>query len=296
MKVINELRVEPALRDRYQVWLFMYPTGTPFPLSAARLRQALDDLRRAVDPSGADPALDRAVLIGHSMGGLISKMMVQESGDALWKLVAARPFADLRATPENIAMLKRVFFFSPHPSVRRVIFIATPHRGSVLGDQFIGRLTDRLIRLPNPLRATYRALLAQNGPEFFTPAIRAGLPSSIDELRRDSPLLVTLARLPVRPGVPCHSIIGRLEADGPLEDSSDSVVPSVSAHIDWAASERIVPGDHGCQDDPEAMEEIRRILFVHLDGVDREASAPLDPAARGTRPGPSAAPAPAPAP
>ena len=263
LKVINDLRGDPALRDRYQFWLFMYPTGTPFPLSAANLRKALGELRQAIDPRQADAALDRMVLVGHSMGGLISKMLVLESGDALWKLASTRSIEELRASPETRELLKRVFYFEPHPSIRRVVFIATPHRGSELGDQFIGRLADRLIRLPNPLKATYRALLAQNGPEAFTKEIRAGLPSSIDELRRDNPLLLTLGRLPIRPEVPFHSIIGQKEP-GPPESGSDGVVPYASAHLDGAASERIVRGDHGCQDGPETIEELRRILTLHL--------------------------------
>src|SRR6185312_7529073 len=129
MKVINDLRGDPILRDRYQFWLFMYPTGTPFPVSAAGLRKGLDELREAIDPSHADKALDRIVVVGHSMGGLISKMMIERSGDDLWKLIGRRPFEELQATPEHKEMLRRVFFFEPHPSVARVVFVATPHRG-----------------------------------------------------------------------------------------------------------------------------------------------------------------------
>jgi pimeloyl-ACP methyl ester carboxylesterase len=264
MKVVNELRGDPALRERYQFWLFMYPTGTPFPASAAHLRRALDELRQVVDPVHADSALDQMVVVGHSMGGLISKMMVLESGNAVWKLVANRPFEDLRATNEHRDLLHQVFFFGPHPSIKRLIFIATPHRGSELGDQFIGQLAKRLIRLPGSLRSTYRVLLAQNSDDFFTPQIRAGLPTSIDELRRDNSLLATLSHLPVGPGVEYHSIIGKQEDGIRLESSSDGVVPYDSAHVDGAASELVVRGDHGCQDSPETIREIRRILSVHL--------------------------------
>ena len=262
-KVINELRGDPALRARYQFWLFMYPTGTPFPYSAAKLRDGLAELRQVVDPGHADPALDRTVLIGHSMGGLISKMLIMGSGDALWRLVSTRPFESLQATPERRQMLKQVFFFEPVAAIERVIFVATPHRGSELGDQFIGRLTDRLIRLPGSLRATYRTLLFQNGRDFFTPSARRGLPSSIDELKRDNPLLMTLSRIPFRPGVVYHSIIGQKEP-GPIPSGSDGVVPYVSSHLDGAASELIVRGDHGCQDEPDTIRDLRRILYVHL--------------------------------
>ena len=275
MKVINDLRGDQALRDRYQFWLFMYPTGTPFPVSAARLRKGLDELREVVDPTRSDKALDRTVLIGHSMGGLISKMMIERSGDELWKLIGRRPFEELQATPEHRELLRRVFFFEPHPSIARVVFVATPHRGSELGDQFIGRLADRLIRLPISLRMLYKTLLAQNGPDFFTPEIRdGGLPSSIDELRPDNRLLKTLATLPRKPGVPVHSIIGQEDPVLPIEQGSDGIVPYTSSHLNWAASELVVPGDHVCQDTPETIRELRRILYLHLGKVAPDAGPP----------------------
>jgi pimeloyl-ACP methyl ester carboxylesterase len=162
-------------------------------------------------------------------------------------------------------MLRKVAFFEPHPSISRVVFIATPHRGSELGNQFIGRLADRLIRLPLSLRLTYKALLVQNGPDFFTPEIRRdGLPSSIDELRTNNRLLMTLTRLPRKPGVPVHSIIGQFDPTLPIDQGSDGVVPYTSSHLDWADSELVVPGDHGCQDTPETIKELRRILLLHI--------------------------------
>jgi pimeloyl-ACP methyl ester carboxylesterase len=279
LQMINDLRGDPELRDRYQFWLFMYPTGNPVTVSAATLRQALAEVRETLDPRGTDPALGEMVLVGHSMGGLLAKMMAQDSGEELWKLVATRPFAEVRATPEQREMLERLFFFGPQPSVRRVVFIATPHRGSDLGNEFLGRFVDRLIRLPNPLRATYKALLTLNGPDFFTPTIRAGLPSSVDNLSRESPLLVTLGRLPLRPDVPYHSILGQKEP-GPVESGSDGVVPYASAHLDGAASEVVVPDDHTAQDHPEAIREVGRILRVHLARMDRERAAPAGPAFR----------------
>lgn len=286
MHVINALRGDPALRERYQIWLFMYPTGTPFPASAAKLRKGLDELREVVDPKHEDAAFDRAVLIGHSMGGLISKMMIEQSGDEIWKLVGRRPFEEIKAEPEQKEMMRRVFFFEPHPSIARVVFIATPHRGSDLGDEFIGRLTDRLIRLPIPMRVLYKRLLAQNGADSFTDEIRQeGLPSSIDVLRTDNPLLQTLATLPHKP-VPVHSIIGHKDPDLPIEHGSDGVVPYSSSHLDWASSELVVDGDHSCQDEVETLRELRRILYLHLGKeppVDDPAGAPAAESPAGRR-------------
>src|SRR5262249_16807369 len=120
-----------------------------------------------------------------------------------------------------------------------------------------------LIRLPRHLRSAYRDLLSSNDRGFFTPAFQHGIPTSIDELRFDNPFLVTLSRLP-RADVPTHSIIGRKHPDVPLAISNDGGLPYRSSPIAWAQSERVVIGDHGCQDIPETIAEIRRILALHL--------------------------------
>ena len=189
-------------------------------------------------------------------------MMILESGDELWKLVgtpavrgAAGPRPSARrcsATSSSSSRTRRS---------RRVVFIATPHRGSELGDQFIGRLADRLIRLPSSLRPTYRALLAQNGPDFFTPEIRDG--PAVEHRRAP-------ARQPApddaRPpagrarGSRSTRSSARRTPTVPIEQGSDGVVPYASSHLDWATSELVVPGDHGCQDGPETIRELRRIL------------------------------------
>ncbi len=262
-KVVNELRGDPSLRERYQFWIYMYPTGNPFALSAADFRRLLYEARQTVDPDASDAAFDQMVLIGHSMGGLISRLAIIESGDEMWRIIANQPFDQLNAKPEHREMLSRIFFFQPLPFVRRVVFIATPHRGSKLGDQFLGRFVDRLILIPSPLEKAHDALVPQNPPGFFTPMFLAGVPSSIDELRADNPYLTTMERLPVNARVTAHSIVGRI-GHGPLEKSTDGVVPYSSSHVDWVASECVVPVSHFCQDDPETIKELRRLLYLHL--------------------------------
>jgi hypothetical protein len=262
-RVVNELRGDPALRARYQFWIYMYPTGNPFMLSAADLRRSLAEAREAVDPDHTDPAYDRMVLIGHSMGGLLSKLMIAESGDALWRLNSNQPFDRLVAKPADRDLIGRVFFFRPLPFVRRVVFIATPHRGSRLGSEFIGRLGDRLIRLPGPLEEAHKALIAENPPHFFTADFLEGVPSSIDELTFENPYLLTIDRLLLALWVEAHSIIGKV-GNGPLEASSDGVVPYSSSHLGWVASEKIINRTHFLQDEPETIEELRRILSLHL--------------------------------
>ena len=169
-QVVNELRGDPILRSKYQFWMFMYPTGNPFLLSAADLRKALIEVRETVDPDRTDTAFDQTVLVGHSMGGILARMAVSESGDLLWANMSKQPFDQLVATAEERSMLARVLFFHPVPSVRRLIFIATPHRGSELGNQWIGRLVDSLIKLPSRISQTHDRLVEENPAGFFNRA------------------------------------------------------------------------------------------------------------------------------
>ena len=266
-KVVNELRGDPALRERYQFWMYMYPTGNPFLISAAELRVALAEARATVDPNSSDPAYDQMVMIGHSMGGLITRLMLAESGEELWRLNSDHPFEQVVASPENRDLLGRVFHFRPVPYVKRAVFIATPHRGSKLGNEWIGRLGDSLIRIPGPIEKAHNKLIADNPPGFFKGLFVAGVPSSIDELQYENPYLMTIDRLPVNSGVKAHSIIGKV-GDGPLETSSDNVVPYVSSRLDWVASEKIVADNHFCQDNDETIAELRRILIQHRDELD----------------------------
>ena len=76
--------------------------------------------------------------------------------------------------------------------------------------------------------------------------------------------LDTLVDLPLNPSVTYHTIVGNQGKQVPLENSSDGVVPYLSAHVDGAASEVVVPSGHSATGHPRTVEEIRRILYLHL--------------------------------
>jgi hypothetical protein len=46
--------------------------------------------------------------------------------------------------------------------------------------------------------------------------------------------------------------------------ASDGVVPFTSSHLEGAQSELIVPSGHPAHTNPLAVEEIKRILYLHL--------------------------------
>ncbi|MGH7292265.1 MAG: esterase/lipase family protein, partial [Myxococcota bacterium] len=94
--LMNELEIDRGIWGRYQIWLYIYNTGNPIGYSAGAMRQALEKAVRELDPGGTDPALRRMVLIGHSQGGLLTKLTVVDSGDVFWKLSSDSAFDDVR--------------------------------------------------------------------------------------------------------------------------------------------------------------------------------------------------------
>lgn len=260
----NELWGDPAIRDRYQIWHYYYPTSAP-PLYTARLlRPALDELRRTLDPTLTDPAMQRTVLITHSMGGLIGKSLVTSTGDAFWEKAFARPLDDLSITDTERATLKRAFFWEPVPHIDRVIYIAVPHRGSDFAANFIGLVGRFFAAPPVEFREFYRDIHRQD-PGALTPAyagLATGKVSSVTYLSPKNPSLLVLDSLSVSPSVTEHSIIGNRGSTAPLESTSDGVVPYPSSHLARTDSELVVPTGHDAFRHPDAVAEIKRILHL----------------------------------
>ncbi len=261
--MLNELLRDPQIQQNYQFLLYVYPTGVPIPIAAAGLRDALNQARTEFDPTGQNPRFSRMVLLGHSMGGLLSHAMAVDSGNRFWELNTDRRFDDILGPPEVLAELRHYSFFKPLPYVKRVVFLATPHRGSEYSRGFVGRVGSGLISEPDHYTKLLNQLLADN-PDAFPRRFRH-LPTSIETLEPDSPVLLALLKMQPNPEVRFHSIIGSLRPEG-VASTTDGIVPYRSAHLDGplVESERVVRSDHGVQKDPEAIREVRRILLKHL--------------------------------
>jgi pimeloyl-ACP methyl ester carboxylesterase len=259
LQTINEFRNAPELALRYQFWVFLYPTGKPIPTSAARLREALARARDTFDPDESDRAFDRMVLVGHSMGGLLSKMMVQDSNLMLWDAAITVPRDEFKAPPELQKTLDDVLIYRRRRFVSRVVFIATPHRGSPIADSRFGQVVSDLVRRPAQLDARIAELEALNGPDVISPELRGHALNAISNLRTDSPILAALNRIPIDPSVSYHSIIPLIGAS----TDTDGVVEYSSSHLEGATSELIVSGTHFSQQDPDVIRELDRILRLH---------------------------------
>jgi pimeloyl-ACP methyl ester carboxylesterase len=278
--MFNDLWSSRAIRERFEPWFFMYDTGNPIPYSAAGLRDLLTGAVGHMDPGATDACLRQMVVIGHSQGGLLTKLTAVEGGDVLWNAVARKPLDELPLSEPTRALLRSALFPHRLPFVTRVVFIATPHRGSYQALRSISGWVTRFVRMPGKLLSAAGDLAMLQADSVVVAARMKRLPTSVDNMREGNPFLTALLSLPIAPGIAKHSIIPVL-GDGPFEQGKDGVVAYRSAHLDDVDSELVVKSGHSTQAEPATIEEVRRILGLHADAVLRA----------GIRCGPDAAPA-----
>lgn len=273
MEMFNDLRGLAEIRQNYQFWFYLYPTGQPFWISATQLRADLQEMRQRLDPEGRIKSLNQMVLVGHSMGGLVSKLQTLDSHNDYWKIVSEKPFAELNATPELRESLANTFFFQANPSIQRVVTIATPHRGSEFSNSATQWISRWLIEMPQKIVRTRDEVLKDN-PNYFLDTRLLSIDTSIDSLSPDSPVLPIMLRSPRDTRVKYHNIIGHLSEKGMVgrvAGESDGVVTRTSAHLDDVASEIEVNADHvNVHRHPKSILEVRRILLEHIISIQQQ--------------------------
>jgi triacylglycerol esterase/lipase EstA (alpha/beta hydrolase family) len=259
----NEMDNDPRIHDRYQFWFFSYDSGNPIAYSASLLRQSLENAVAKLDPEGKDPALHRMIVMGHSQGGLLTRMLVVDSGDAFWRNLSSKPFDQVKMSDETRDLLQHALFVKPLPFVERVVFVATPHHGSYVAGSWFAHQGARLISMPLTITKTLTDFATINKDAMAISATR-GSPTAVDNMTPGNPFVKTLSSLPIAPNVAVNSIIP-VDGDPPYSGKNDGVVEYDSAHIEPVESEIVVRSTHSCQAKPETMEEVRRILLHHLD-------------------------------
>ncbi|WP_086132983.1 alpha/beta fold hydrolase [Methylocaldum sp. RMAD-M] len=260
-ELFNELQGDPRIRERFHIWLFLYDTGNPIAYSAGQLRAALTAAVKEFDPEGKDPALRDMVVIGHSQGGLLTKLAAIDSGSRFWDRVSSKPFDSIQVDPKTRELLRQTAFYTPLPFVGRVVFVATPHHGALLASGRIGAIAAWLVTLPVGVFSQVAQAATLTGDEKLIALLRRP-PTAVDNMNPENPGLQVLQTIRVDPRIPAHSIIC-VKGDGPKEAGDDGVVAYRSAHIDEAVTEKVVRSDHSCQGKPEVIEDIRRILLEH---------------------------------
>ena len=269
MKMFNDLNSNAWIRKRYQFWFYMYPTGQPFWLSATDMRNDLKQLRRDVDPLAESLALKEMILVGHSMGGLLSRMQVVSSGESFWGMISDYPIDEMQGSKETINGIKELVYFESDEQIRKVVTIATPHRGSKHANSLTRWLSHKVFTLPTGWTSLLEDFLSENRDLLKTNK-KLMVPTSVDSLAPDSLFIYALANAQVSSNVQFHNVVGvepksRLQEALGHEESGDGVVSVESADYPLAVSSVEVPSDHvNVHRHPQTILEVKRILLEHL--------------------------------
>jgi pimeloyl-ACP methyl ester carboxylesterase len=259
--LIQTLRGDPVIRKNYQFWFFSYPTGFPYPLSASVLRRRLDAI------NSHHPDHKEIVVIGHSMGGMIARTLITDSGMKLWNAIYDKPPAKIPFSAETRRVMSDSLIFKPRPDISRVIYASASHRGSNVASNLLGRLGSRIIGAPADLWPDEPEVLTLARPNTTGANLRR-MPNSIDFLKPDNRFVRTLDSIPTAPNIPYHSVIGDRGRGGNLDDrwpvSTDGIVPYWSSHLAGSESELIIPSHHWTNQHPQGIAEVGRILREHL--------------------------------
>lgn len=258
--MINELRGDEQIRRNYQFWFYSYPSGYPYPYSAMILRRELDAVAKRF------PMKKKMVVIGHSMGGCISRLLITDTGDKVWKQLFGKPPEQVDMSQESKDLLTEALIFPHRREVGRVIFMAAPLRGSDLATNWVGRLGSSLVKSP--------VTLLKVGTDALKTATFQGddlrlkrIPNSVDTLSPKNRFVKAINTVPVTPGIPHHVISGDRGKGGNKGNTkpimSDGIVPYWSSHMETAQSELVVPSHHSAHQNPQAIAEVKRLLKQH---------------------------------
>lgn len=260
--MIEALRGDATIRQNYQIWFFSYPTGYPYPFMAAILRDKMD----AIDSYYPDHK--PIVVIGHSMGGMIARELMTDSGMAIWNSFFTTPPDKTPLSPLARKLITKSLIFRHRTDISRVIFLSASLRGAYMATDFFGRLGEKIIGAPPDLSGVGKELAMLSKPRASDGQQLKRAPNAIDALDPNNRFVLTINELPLAKGIPYNSIIGDRGKGGHLDrtkpESSDGIVPYWSSHLDGAQSELIVPSDHWSNRSPEGIAEVRRILLLHI--------------------------------
>ncbi len=261
--LINELQIDPVIRENFQFWTVYYPSGVSTVASAAFLRNQLAGVRQTFDPDGDDLASRDLITVGHSMGGVITRMNAVEIGDRLWDKFSDRPFADIDLEAEDRAKIEDRFFWEPSPHLHTGIFFSAPHRGATMADSSLAAFGMRLIRIPTDTLAFQTRVVKTLGSFLALDFDISEITNSIGSLSPRNPVFQAVSDAPFKPDFQYYTVVGD-RGIGDTPDSSDGIVGYWSSHLDGASEELIVPTGHETFKDPNSLTLTWRILRQYL--------------------------------
>ncbi|MDI3238212.1 lipase family alpha/beta hydrolase [Acinetobacter ursingii] len=259
----NDIIGDSILREHYQVWQVFYSTNMPILESRFQIYALLKQAFGGLNPN--DPADKDAVLIGHSMGGIISRLLVSNADISQSALSMMSPYqqAKLKKHPIVSERLK----IQPITNFDRAVFMSSPNRGTDFADLWFTRAARKIIKLPGAfLGAVTDTITNQDidAKDILTRIDKGLIQNGPSDLSHKSKFMALTEDINPPKGFVFHSIIGNKTNSKDPDVMTDGIVPYKSAHLDGATSEVIIKGGHSIQETPEAVLELRRILRQHL--------------------------------
>ena len=263
IRLTNDVMGDPVLREHYQVWQVFYSTNMPILESRFQIYAIIQQSFNLVDSKA--PAKKDAVLVGHSMGGIIARLLVSDADltPAAMKLLPNRRVQQFKNDP----LFKSRLDIQPIPNFSRAIFLAAPHRGTEFADRWFTLAARKVIRLPGAFLGALTDVIQSSDPdlqEFIKDVDNGLIQNGPSDLSKNSNFTRLTKNVVPYKGMKFHSIMGNATKSDDLNIITDDVVPYTSAHLDGALSEKIIKGGHSIQETPEAVLELRRILRLQL--------------------------------
>ena len=262
IRMTNDIMGDPVLRENFQVWQVFYSTNMPILESRFQINALVQQGFAQVANNAA--AKKDAVLVGHSMGGVIARLMVSNadiSQDA-FKLVQNTRIEQFKDKPLFQARLQ----MQPIPNFSRAIFLATPNRGTEYANRWHTKLARKIIRVPGAFLGAFAdTLQGEIGLKEFVKELGHDLiQNGPSDLSENSKFNVLTKNIQPYTGFKFHSIIGNTVDTTEPQLMSDGIVSYESAYLQGAVSSKVIKGGHSIQETPEAVLELRRILRLHL--------------------------------
>ncbi|AOA58679.1 lipase family alpha/beta hydrolase [Acinetobacter larvae] len=263
IRLTNDIMGDPVLRDHYQVWQVFYSTNMPIFESRYQINAIINQTFSTLDPQAS--AAKDAVLIGHSMGGIIARLLVSDHNlvNSATTVFSPREANRLKQNP----IFQERLTIKPIENFDRAIFLAAPHRGTAFADRWFTRLARRIIKLPGAFVGAMVNTIEDKDihvKDFVNEIGKGIIQNGPSDLSHNSKFTLLTEDIQPRKGMIFHSIMGNVTDSNDPDVMTDGIVPYKSAHLGGAKSEKIIKGGHSIQETPEAVLELRRILREHL--------------------------------
>lgn len=263
IRLTNDIMGDNVLREHYQVWQVFYSTNMPILESRFQINAIINQGFASINQTSA--SAKNAVLIGHSMGGIIARLLVSDANltQPALKMLNNRKFDKFKDDPifESRLTIQSV------PNFDRAIFISAPHRGTAFADRWFTLAARRIIKLPGAFLGALAESIDDrnlNAKSFLKDMGHGLIQNGPSDLSYTSNFTKLTENIMPKKGMVYHSIMGNITDSTDPNVMTDGIVPYTSSHLDGAVSEKIIKGGHSIQETPEAVLELRRILRLHL--------------------------------